>query len=70
MDWKVVGIKSDVTGASTMSEVSAQTKTDLKWWVTSYKAYDCRIADLTADATSETWFTAQVGKAIPACAAL
>lgn len=34
------------------------------------KAYNCRIDALNADDATETWYTNQVGFAIPACADL
>lgn len=38
MDWKLVGIKADVTGASTKNSVTAAEKAAIKWWAQKNKA--------------------------------
>lgn len=55
MDWKLVGIKADVTGASTKNSVTADEKAAIKWWAQKNKAYDCRVPELLEGPLTQTW---------------
>jgi len=61
MDWKLVGIKADVSGASSKNGLTAAEKELIKWWAEKNKAYDCRVPALLEDTLTQTWYTEQVG---------